>query len=41
MEPNGMPPPNYSSGYPSDQYGYYGDPNQFQQPQQVNLMARF
>lgn len=30
--------PNYSTGYPSpqhsDQFGYYGDPNQFQPPQQ-------
>ena len=40
MEPPGMSPPYNSGGYPSpqqqtDQFGYYNDPNQFQQAQQM------
>lgn len=34
-----MPPPNYSMGYPAqqnDQFGYYGDPNQFADPNHPN-----
>lgn len=45
MEPPGLP--NYSSGYPSqqnqqtDQFGYYGDPSQFQQQQSMQQSDQF